>query len=100
MICKNGDCNRDYAIVFSTPWCGPCKQMRPFIGRLQAEKYRVYYWYTDDFPDAARRFQIDTVPTTLFFDHGVLQKKFIGLIGEGEFRSRLKPRTNYDLIGE
>jgi len=66
MICKNGDCKRDYAIVFSTEWCGPCKQMRPFIGQLQSEGYRVYYWYTDQFPDATNKFGIGMVPTTVF----------------------------------
>lgn len=95
LICEHGDCQRDYAIIFSTAWCGPCKQLHRMADALIAQGYRIYYWDADKAPTMASRYQIDTVPTTLFFNHGELRERYEGLIPESLFRKNLTPR--YDL---
>jgi len=98
IICEQGDCQRDYAIIFSTEWCGPCKQLHKLADKLIAEGYRIYFWDAEKAPSMAKRFGISNVPTTIFFNHGQQQKKLVGIVGEGTFRSLLKPRPIYNLV--
>ncbi|HVA26358.1 MAG TPA: thioredoxin [Chloroflexota bacterium] len=61
------------AVDFWAPWCGPCKQMAPVFEEL-AKSYagvmRFCKINTDDEQALAMRFQIQGIPTLIFFWQG------------------------------
>lgn len=61
------------AVDFWAPWCGPCKQMAPVFEEL-AKSYAGVMKFckinTDDEQALATRFQIQGIPTLIFFWQG------------------------------
>lgn len=57
-------------VDFSASWCGPCKALAPTIDKLAAEyagKIAIYKVDIDNAQDAASNFNINSVPTCVFF---------------------------------
>lgn len=73
--------DRPVLVDFWAPWCGPCKTMAPalqelalaFEGRIQVLKINV-----DEAPEAAARFQIQSVPTLLVLHQGQVVERAVG----------------------
>jgi thioredoxin 1 len=64
------------------PWCGPCRRMGPIIEELAEElagKVGVAKLNTDENQAIAARFQINAIPTLLFFKDNVLVETSVGL---------------------
>lgn len=63
--------NRDVFVVFSAPWCGPCKayvrNIATFAPNISIPICKVC---VDDEISVARKFNITTVPTTILFREG------------------------------
>lgn len=60
-------------VDFWAPWCGPCKMMAPFFQQAAAElepQVRLAKVNTDENPELARRYQINSIPTTAIFKRG------------------------------
>lgn len=61
------------AVDFWAPWCGPCKQMAPVFEEL-AKSYAGHMKFckvnTDDEQALAMRYQIQGIPTLIFFWQG------------------------------
>jgi len=58
-------------VDFWAPWCGPCKMLWPVIENLA----NMYQWKAkfvkinvDDSPNLAMKYDIQSIPTVLFFD--------------------------------
>jgi thioredoxin 2 len=64
------------------PWCGPCRMIAPvieelakeFVGRAQVGKLN-----TDENPQTARRFNIQSIPTLLILKDGREVERLIGV---------------------
>ncbi|MFO0007307.1 MAG: thioredoxin family protein [bacterium] len=57
-------------VDFTATWCGPCKQIAPFIDQLADEyvgKMKVAKLDIDDAPGTAAKFGIRGVPTLIVF---------------------------------
>lgn len=67
-------------VDFWATWCGPCRMIAPVLEELDREKenFCVYKVNVDDNPLLADRFQIEAIPTLLFFKNGELVKKKMG----------------------
>lgn len=112
MICKAGDCKKNYLVFFTAKWCGPCKKMYGIINRLRDAGYIVYVIDVNDFPDAAKKANAHTLPTFIVMDNQKEVERFIGITSEDDLTKNLKKRdeqkdepkpepkpepTNYDL---
>ena len=74
------------------PWCGPCRALAPTLEQLAAEsagRYVVAKLNTDENPQTARRFRIDSIPTLLLFKGGSLADVQIGLASKDELAAML-----------
>jgi thioredoxin 2 len=74
------------------PWCGPCRMVSPaleslaheFAGRIKLVKVNV-----DEAPNAAQRFQAQSIPTLLVMDHGRVVSRQVGAAPEQALRTWL-----------
>ena len=48
---------------YNAKWCGPCKQMKPHIEKLQKEGYDIQEIDVDEQPELAKQFNVRGVPT-------------------------------------
>ena len=56
-------------VDFYADWCGPCKMVAPVLEQLSKEyegKLEVYKVNTDEEPDVAQAFGIQSIPSLLF----------------------------------
>ena len=66
-------------LYFSASWCGPCKQLGPIMGELQAEGYTVQKIDVDSNLEICQAFNIRNVPTVVLQSNGVEIGRKLGL---------------------
>lgn len=56
-------------LIFSAPWCGPCKMYKPMVEAYSDEhNFTVEYINIDDDEDTAKKYGVRGVPTTIILD--------------------------------
>ena len=68
-------------VDFSATWCGPCKQIEPFIDQLAEEyagKVKVMKVDIDESPGTAAKYGIRGVPTLKVFKAGAVVAEQVG----------------------
>lgn len=98
MVCKAGDCKKNYVAMFSAEWCGPCKSMYSTIKSLREQGYIVYVFDVDKFPEAAKKYRAVSVPTFAFMDGGKEVKRVVGVTSEETFKQNLKTKAEQTII--
>ena len=79
-------------VDFWAEWCGPCKMIAPILEEIateQAGKVTVAKLNVDDNPDAARRFEVMSIPTLIVFKDGQPVRRLIGAKGKGQLLEEL-----------
>jgi thioredoxin 1 len=79
-------------VDFWAEWCGPCKMITPILEEIAVEqvgKVRIAKLNVDDNPDAARRFEVMSIPTLIVFRDGQPVKRMIGAKGKGQLLQEL-----------
>ena len=79
-------------VDFWAEWCGPCKMIAPILEEIateQAGKVKVAKLNVDDNPDAARRYEVMSIPTLILFVDGEPKKKIVGAKGKGQLLEEL-----------
>src|SRR6266545_3977054 len=74
-------------VDFWAEWCGPCKMISPILEEIateQAGKVKIAKLNVDDNPDAARRFEVMSIPTLIVFKDGQPVRRLIGAKGIGK----------------
>ena len=74
-------------VDFWAEWCGPCKMVAPILDEIadeQAGKFTIGKLNIDDNPEAARRFDVMSIPTMLVFQDGVPVKRIVGAKGKAQ----------------
>jgi thioredoxin 1 len=80
-------------VDFYADWCGPCKMLAPrmeelagqFTNRVKFVKVNV-----DEATALARRFEVQAIPTLVFFKEGKVADRLVGLHAKDELEARIK----------
>jgi thioredoxin 1 len=85
-------------------WCGPCKFYSPHFQRFSDNldvyndtEIKYYQSNNDKLKDFKERYNVDTLPTTLFLVHGVLVYRLTGVTRQSVIEKLLMQtlKTNY-----
>lgn len=103
MVCKNGDCLKNYVMMFSASWCRPCHEMYPRIKELREQGYIVYVFDVDKYTDASKRFKVQSLPTTIVMGGGKELKRFVGVVSTDQIKEYAKTKeqqntTDYNFL--
>ena len=80
-------------VDFWAEWCGPCKMIAPVLEEIateQAGHVKVAEVNVDENPGLARHYQIQSIPTLLYFADGAVRDRVIGAAGRKAIVSRLE----------
>lgn len=69
-------------IDFWASWCGPCMAQAPILEEVAEEmkdKVKVCKVNVDEQPSIAMDYRIASIPTLVFMNYGIFQKRLIGL---------------------
>ena len=74
---------------FNAAWCGPCKQMKPHIEKLQKEGYDIQEIDVDEFPSLAEEAEVRGVPTLMIYDNDGMQERVVGYQDYDRLKKRI-----------
>jgi thioredoxin 1 len=80
-------------VDFHATWCGPCKQIAPFVEQLANEysgKAKVVKLDIDESPGAAQQYGIRGVPTLIAFKDGKPVAQQVGAAPKAKLEELLK----------
>lgn len=69
-------------IDFWATWCGPCMAQAPIMEEVAEElegRVKVCKVNVDEQPAVAMEYRIASIPTLVFMNHGIFQKRLVGL---------------------
>jgi len=70
-------------VDFHADWCGPCQMLEPVVGAVaETMPATVAKVDVDDHQAIAREFEVQGVPTLLFFVDGELEERLVGVQDE------------------
>ncbi len=79
-------------VDFWAEWCGPCRMLEPLleeIAREQQGRATVAKVNVDENPALAARFDIQSIPTLLYFSGGELRDQTVGGLSKKAIAARL-----------
>lgn len=80
-------------VDFYATWCGPCKILFPQLDKLAGSftnRIRFVKINVDEAPAVSQRFEIQGIPSLLFFRHGEVVDRIVGLLSTDDLKARLE----------
>ena len=74
---------------YNAKWCGPCKQMKPHIEKLQKEGYDIQEIDVDEFPSLAEEAEVRGVPSLMIYDNDGMQERVVGYQDYDRLKKRI-----------
>ena len=77
---------------FYATWCGPCRLLSPMLDKLAGgytDKIKFVKINVDESPGLAQNFQVQAIPTLIFFKDGKVADRVTGLPAEADLKARL-----------
>ena len=77
---------------FYATWCGPCRMLSPMLDKLAgsyADKIKFVKINVDESPGLAQNFQVQAIPTLIFFKDGKVADRTTGLLPETDLKLKL-----------
>lgn len=77
-------------VDFWAPWCGPCRALSPTIDQLSTEyagKIKVVKLNTDENPESAVKFRINSIPNLIFFKDGKPVNQLVGAVDKSKIEA-------------
>lgn len=72
-------------VDFWAPWCGPCRMVAPVLDKLAKEyagKLLIAKVNTDENPQWSQKYNVQGIPTMLFFSNGKIIHRQVGALPE------------------
>jgi thioredoxin 1 len=79
-------------VDFWADWCGPCKMLAPALDEIAIElngQATIAKVNVDDSPALAARFNIQSIPTLLYFSGGKLRDQSLGVVSKKAIATKL-----------
>lgn len=77
-------------VDFWAPWCGPCRALAPTIDEVATQyagKVKVVKLNTDENPESAVKFRINSIPNLIFFKDGKPVDQLIGAVDKSKIEA-------------
>ena len=78
---------------FYATWCGPCRMLSPMLDKLAggySDKIKFVKINVDESPGLAQNFQVQAIPTLIFFKDGKVADRLTGLPEEADLKTKLE----------
>jgi len=86
-------CTSPVVADFYATWCGPCRMLSPMLDKLAggyADKIKFVKINVDESPGLAQNFQVQAIPTLIFFKDGKVADRLTGLPDEADLKAKLE----------
>jgi thioredoxin 1 len=80
-------------VDFWAPWCGPCQMLGPVLDEIaieQAGRAKIAKVNIEQNPALAERYQVQAIPTLLYFAKGEIRERSLGAPGKGAIVAKLQ----------
>lgn len=81
-------------VLFWAPWSHPCQVMKSVliqVAKACAWRARVVKVNADDNPELSLLYEIQSIPTLLFFTNGTLRARIVGTVSKEAILAKLQP---------